>query len=197
MPDSCLDDDLAALDPALLAQLQSQGFDAARLRGWEHDLLRAGPEVNRVAGVVAAPAAGDVSDLPERGSPEGRQLERLGLDALGDGRLAMVVLAGGMATRMGGVVKGLVEAIPRATFLEARLAEREYWQRLGGAQLPMWLMTLRNASGFSHATVKAAMPHSLQDLVVKAPIATGEREEYRDERAEIAASITAYALPGA
>lgn len=145
MPDSCLDDDLAALDPGLLAQLQSQGFDAARLRAWERDLLRAGPEVNRVAGVVTAPAAGDVADLPERGSPEGGRLERLGLDALGEGRLAMVVLAGGMATRMGGVVKGLVEAIPRATFLEARLAEREYWQRVGGAQLPMWLMT-------SHAT---------------------------------------------
>ena len=145
MPDSCLDDDLAGLDPALLAQLQSQGFDAERLRAWEHDLLRAGPEVNRVAGVVAAPAAGDVADLPERGSHEGRRLERLGLDALGEGRLAMVVLAGGMATRMGGVVKGLVEAIPRATFLDARLAEREYWQRTSGAQLPMWLMT-------SHAT---------------------------------------------
>ena len=145
MPDSCLDDDLAGLDPALLAQLQSQGFDAERLRGWEHDLLRAGPEVNRVAGVVAPPAAGDVVDLPERGSDEGRRLERLGLGALGEGRLAMVVLAGGMATRMGSVVKGLVEAIPGATFLDARLAEREYWQRTSGAQLPMWLMT-------SHAT---------------------------------------------
>ena len=145
MPDSCLDDDLAGLDPALLAQLQSQGFEAERLRGWEHDLLRAGPEVNRVAGVVAPPAAGDVLDLPDRGSDEGRRLERLGLDALGEGRLAMVVLAGGMATRMGSVVKGLVEAIPGATFLDARLAEREYWQRTSGAQLPMWLMT-------SHAT---------------------------------------------
>ena len=127
MPDSCLDDDLAGLDPALLAQLQSQGFDAERLRGWERDLLRAGPEVNRVAGVVAPPAAVDVVDLPDRGSDDGRRLERLGLDALGEGRLAMVVLAGGMATRMGSVVKGLVEAIPGATFLDARLAEREYW----------------------------------------------------------------------
>jgi UTP--glucose-1-phosphate uridylyltransferase len=86
-----------------------------------------------------------VVDRPERGSHEGRRLERLGLDALGEGRLAMVVLAGGMATRMGSVVKGLVEAIPGATFLDARLAEREYWQRTSGAQLPMWLMT-------SHAT---------------------------------------------
>jgi UTP--glucose-1-phosphate uridylyltransferase len=64
-----------------------------------------------------------------------------------------VVLAGGMATRMGGVVKGLVEAVPGVTFLDARLAEREHWQRRAGAQLPMWLMT-------SHATdapIRAAL----------------------------------------
>ena len=46
---------------------------------------------------------------------------------------------------MGGVVKALVEALPGTTFLDARLAEREHWQRESGAPLPMWLMT-------SHAT---------------------------------------------
>ena len=39
----------------------------------------------------------------------------------------MVVLAGGMATRMGGVVKALVEIVPGLTFMDARLAEREHW----------------------------------------------------------------------
>jgi len=65
--------------------------------------------------------------------------------AIERGELAVVVLAGGMATRMGGVVKGLVEAVPGMTFLDARLAEREHWERLAGSPLPMWLMT-------SHAT---------------------------------------------
>ncbi len=39
--------------------------------------------------------------------------------ALAEGRLAFVVLAGGMATRMGGVVKALVEPLPGRTFLDA------------------------------------------------------------------------------
>ena len=69
----------------------------------------------------------------------------------------MVVLAGGMATRMGGIVKALAEAVPGVTFLDARLAEREYWADRAGAPLPMWLMT-------SHATdapIRAALGERL------------------------------------
>ena len=53
----------------------------------------------------------------------------------------MVVLAGGMATRMGGVVKALVEIRPGLTFLDARLAEREHWSAVADAPLPLVLMT--------------------------------------------------------
>ncbi|MDX6521933.1 MAG: UTP--glucose-phosphate uridylyltransferase [Gaiellales bacterium] len=145
MPDDGLDTDLARLDPGLSRQLADAGFDAERLRGWAAGLVHAGPGVNRVAGVVEPPAPGDVRDLPARASDEGRRLSALGEAALRRGELALVVLAGGMATRMGGVVKALVEALPGTTFLDARLAEREHWQRVSGAVLPMWLMT-------SHAT---------------------------------------------
>lgn len=145
MPDNGLDSDLAGLDPALSRQLAGAGFDAERLRGWAAGLLHAGPDVNRVAGLVEPPAPGDVRDLPPRVSAEGRRLSELGESALGRGELALVVLAGGMATRMGGVVKALVEALPAITFLDARLAERDHWERASGATLPMWLMT-------SHAT---------------------------------------------
>jgi UTP--glucose-1-phosphate uridylyltransferase len=145
LADRGLDSDLAALDPALKARLAAAGFDPARLRGWADRLLTAGPDVNRVTGEVLPPAPGDVADLPGRDSDEGRRLAEVGNAALGRGELALVVLAGGMATRMGGVVKALVEALPGTTFLDARLAEREHWQRGSGADLPMWLMT-------SHAT---------------------------------------------
>jgi UTP--glucose-1-phosphate uridylyltransferase len=145
LPDDGLDTDLARLDPGLSRQLADAGFDAERLRGWAAGLVHAGPGVNRVAGVVEPPAPGDVRDLPARASDEGRRLSALGEAALRRGELALVVLAGGMATRMGGVVKALVEALPGTTFLDARLAEREHWQRVSGAVLPMWLMT-------SHAT---------------------------------------------
>ena len=140
-----IDDDLAALEAGELEQL---GVDADRLRGWVSGLLLAGPGVNRVRGTVLAPRPEDIDDLPARVSEDGRRLEQLGLDALGRGEVAMVVLAGGMATRMGGVVKGLVEAVPGTTFLQARLAEQGYWHERTGTELPMWLMT-------SHATDQA------------------------------------------
>ena len=140
-----IDDDLAALEAGELEQL---GVDADRLRGWVSGLLLAGPGVNRVRGTVLAPRPEDIDDLPARVSEDGRRLEQLGLDALGRGEVAMVVLAGGMATRMGGVVKGLLEAVPGTTFLQARLAEQGYWHERAGTELPMWLMT-------SHATDQA------------------------------------------
>jgi UTP--glucose-1-phosphate uridylyltransferase len=136
-----LPDDLAHLDPALRERLRAQGVDEPRLIDWAERLLNAGPAVNHVTGTVTGPEPGDIGQLPPEGSDEYRRLERLGLDALGRGELAMVVLAGGMATRMGGVVKALVEALPGLTFLEARLAERGHWETVSGAPLPMWLMT--------------------------------------------------------
>ena len=155
MSDPGLDSDLAELDPELMEQLATAGFDPQRLRGWAEQLLHAGPDVNRVAGDVTAPAPGDVADLPDRESAKGVRLAALGEASLARGELALVVLAGGMATRMGGVVKALVEALPGTTFLDARLAEQEHWQREAGADLPMWLMT-------SHAT-DAAVREALGD----------------------------------
>jgi UTP--glucose-1-phosphate uridylyltransferase len=140
-----LDHDLARLDPQLREQLRASGVDERRLAAWAGELLHAGPAANRVMGTVTMPEPGDIGALPEPGSEEHRRLEAAGLEALSRGQLAMVVLAGGMATRMGGVVKALVDALPGVTFLDARLAEREHWQSVSGAPLPMWLMT-------SHAT---------------------------------------------
>ena len=45
------------------------------------------------------------------GRPVRTRLEALGAAALERGEVGLVVLAGGMATRMGGVVKALVEAV--------------------------------------------------------------------------------------
>jgi UTP--glucose-1-phosphate uridylyltransferase len=46
-----------------------------------------------------------------------------------------------MATRMGGVVKALVEAFDGHTFLELRLNENAHWSRRAGRAVPLWLMT--------------------------------------------------------
>jgi len=88
-------------------------------------------------------ALGLVTEVRE---PEGRRRRLLtitdrGRAALRAGQVALVVLAGGMATRMGGVVKALVEALPGKTFLELRLREIEALERTYGVAPPLWLMT--------------------------------------------------------
>jgi UTP--glucose-1-phosphate uridylyltransferase len=133
--------ELSELDPDTAAALEHWGFDRRRLLGWADHLLPGDGASNRVRGEVTPPHADDIDELPDRGSDEGRRLELLGLEAIRRGELAMVVLAGGMATRMGGVVKALVEISPGLTFLDARLAEREHWSAVANAPLPLVLMT--------------------------------------------------------
>jgi UTP--glucose-1-phosphate uridylyltransferase len=52
-----------------------------------------------------------------------------------------------MATRMGGVVKALVEALPGRTFLDLRLAENRSVSRRAGRPVPLWLMTSHTTDG--------------------------------------------------
>lgn len=51
------------------------------------------------------------------------------------------MLAGGMATRMGGVVKALVEVLPGRTFLDLRLREMDALEARYGKRPPLWIMT--------------------------------------------------------
>jgi len=133
--------------------LARHGFDAARLQRLAARLAAERPEDNLVKGRVAPPREGDVVDLPAPGTPARAQLEARGAEALRAGRVALVVLAGGMATRMGGVVKALVDAVPGQSFLDLRLAEVAAMGRRFGRVPPLWLMT-------SHATdaaIRAAL----------------------------------------
>lgn len=132
---------LAALPPDIKATLERYHFDERRFTELAAKVREGRPEDNVVPGRVTAPAPGDVQSLPERGSRERRELEERGRQALAERRVAMVVLAGGMATRMGGVVKALVEALPGKTFLALRLAEIRALEREYGAAPPLWLMT--------------------------------------------------------
>jgi UTP--glucose-1-phosphate uridylyltransferase len=143
---------LRALPGGVLSTLALHGFDSARFV----ELARrftAGELDNRVHGVVEPPAAQDVVRPPAPGSAAERELSERGEEALARGECALVVLAGGMATRMGSVVKALVEALPERTFLGLRLAEQAALARRYGKAPPLWLMT-------SHATdgpVRAAL----------------------------------------
>jgi UTP--glucose-1-phosphate uridylyltransferase len=152
MPD-LTEDPLASLSESDRTSLLKAGLDLARLRQHMDRVRSEAPEDNFVRGAIAAPAAHEIESLPPRDSEEYAVLERRGREALEAGQVALVVLAGGMATRMGGVVKALVEALPGHTFLQLRLNEAESNTRRYGKPPPLWIMT-------SHATdqgIRAAL----------------------------------------
>jgi len=123
--------------------LQNHGFDprtfeSLRLRLREG---RAGEETNRVSGAVAPPANGDITVLPAPGTSERRALGELGNAAIAAGEVGTVVLAGGMATRFGGVVKAAVEVVRGHSFLDVKLADVRTAATTAGGRIPVFLMT--------------------------------------------------------
>jgi UTP--glucose-1-phosphate uridylyltransferase len=138
--------ELSHLDPDLRAHLAACGFDAARLERLAQTLRGPGAAAerarrNRISGEVLPPKPGEIRELPAPGSAEEARLRELGRAALARGEVAFCVMAGGMATRMGGVVKALVEALPGKTFLDLRLAENQSASERAGKPVPLWLMT--------------------------------------------------------
>lgn len=125
--------------------LEQQGFDRKRLLELARRLRGEVSHSNLVEGPLGPCDERDIARLPEPNSGEAKELEAAGLEALRNGKCAMVVMAGGMATRMGGVVKALVEALPGQRFLDLRLNEATALERRCGRRVPLWLMT-------SHAT---------------------------------------------
>ena len=153
-----------ALDDETIALLERYEFDSARF-----EVLRArvasgalSAEANVVDGLVEPPHVDDLETLPEEGSAGWQEAQAAGLEALAAGRVGQVVLAGGMATRFGGVVKGVVEALDGRSFLSWKLGETA---RLGEAldvEIPVALMT-------SFATDEGTRAH-VTSLAVPEPL---------------------------
>ncbi|MBX3462341.1 MAG: UTP--glucose-1-phosphate uridylyltransferase [Planctomycetes bacterium] len=138
-----------------LAFLQQYGFDQELQRRWRDDIAagRLSVETNAVTGDLLVPPPGSVHKLPGAGTKAWRELDRLGREAIARGELGVVVLNGGMATRFGGVVKGVVPVLgPARTFLglcveDVTAAERQY-----GGRIRLFLMN-------SFATQAATQQH--------------------------------------
>jgi UTP--glucose-1-phosphate uridylyltransferase len=96
---------------------------------------------NVARGTVEPPREDDVARLPEPESDAWVAARAAGIEALGSGRVAQVVLAGGMATRFGGVVKGAVEALDGRSFLSWKLGETARLAEQLGIEIPVALMT--------------------------------------------------------
>ncbi len=108
------------------------------------------------------PLPGDVVRLPERGSEEAHAASALGIDALRSGSIAHVVLAGGMATRFGGVVKAVVDVLDGRSFLDLALSVTAATAEAHDAVVPTAVMT-------SFATDRVVRAH-LETLDVPMPI---------------------------
>ena len=134
---------LDEVDPAARAILERHGFDAERF-----EQLRAAladgtltEQGNVVRGVVEPPLPSDLTTLPAPGEPGFDEATAAGLEALRSGTIAMVVLVGGMATRFGGDVKAVAEAIDGRSFLDVKLGETLRLAAALGAEIPVALMT--------------------------------------------------------
>ncbi len=145
---------LDQVDRATRAVLERYGFDPDRFEELRRKVAdgELSPASNVVTGTVAPPADDDLTPLPDPGSAAWDEALAAGVDALRAGRVAQVVLAGGMATRFGGVVKGVVEALDGRSFLEWKLGETARLAEQLGVDIPVALMT-------SFATDEAARAH--------------------------------------
>jgi UTP--glucose-1-phosphate uridylyltransferase len=154
-----LAEELDALPSDLTQRLLDRGFRRERLLEQAARIGVGRDERNRYPGGVEPPLPTELVDAATPAHPRYAEWRARGEALLREGKVALVVLAGGMATRMGGVVKALVEALPaegdRAarTFLELRLSERETLSRGATHPMPLWLMT----SEATHAPIVSAL----------------------------------------
>jgi UTP--glucose-1-phosphate uridylyltransferase len=131
------------VDRETAAVLEQFGFDEqlfeslrARVRSGELS-----PESNLVRGSIEPPREADLTPLPSPGAAAFEDTRSAGLDALRRGEVAQVVLAGGMATRFGGVVKAVLSAVDGKSFLEAKLEQTAALERVLDTAVPVALMT--------------------------------------------------------
>ncbi len=134
---------LADLDDETVQTLDRYGFDEEQFRTLQARVRDGSlaPTSNVLTGRVEPPESADITPLPEPGGEGYEAAREAGLAALRDSSVASVVLNGGMATRFGGVVKGVVEALDGRSFLELKLAQAEGVATALGISVPTAVMT--------------------------------------------------------
>lgn len=94
------------------------------------------PDNIRLQASVAPPKASEIKDMAQLGHGEYNQLKQMGREAVAQGEVAAVVLAGGMATRFQyPEAKALFPILEDTTFLELKV------RTFCGAGIPLYLMT--------------------------------------------------------
>ena len=129
---------LTSLDETVAA-LARYGFDAALN---QHFVARAAAPVDNVARGQLLPIPDQaMPELPALGTPPRARLRQLGCDLIKANKVGVVILAGGMATRFGGVVKAVVPARGNQSFLELKYQDIATLAASLDAQIPTMVMS--------------------------------------------------------
>ena len=144
------------VDPTTADLLVRYGFDRAGFESHKQRLLASSGGLehdNLIRGRLEPPAPSDLVELPAEESAEHGALRARGERAIAAGEVGVVVLAGGMATRWGGAVKAIVDALPGRSFLSLKLDDvRKVAQRLS-ARIPIYVIV----SFSTHAPIESAV----------------------------------------
>lgn len=129
---------LTSLDETVAA-LTRYGFDAELN---QHFVARAAAPVdNAVRGQLRPIPDETMPELPALGTPQRARLRQLGCELIKANKVGVVILAGGMATRFGGVVKAVVPARGNQSFLELKHQDIATLAASLGAQIPTMVMS--------------------------------------------------------
>ena len=154
------------IDDSTRKELSPYGFDETQLAHFAERARSGSGSDNAVQGVVGVPAEGDVTPLPPLGSAERAELRRVGLEAIERGRVGAVILAGGMATRFGGVVKAAVPVLAERTFLEIKVDDVAEAASDAKGRIPVYVMT----SFATHVRIEEHVKEKRLDRFERAPI---------------------------
>lgn len=113
-------------DPALQQQFVARAKDASS---------------NAVTGTLAPLPEKAIPVLPPLGSEDRRRLRAKGLERIMARQVGAVVLAGGMATRFGGVVKAVVPADGDRSFFRCKLDDLRALAVAAGVPIPLYVMS--------------------------------------------------------
>ena len=131
---------LASLSPDERRFLDGIDFPAATFAELVDGLVAGTLPPNRVAGSVTPPPRGAIATVAPPGSWQGDALVDAGRQALHGGRAGLILLNGGMATRFGGRVKGIVDALPGRSFLALQAERIAAIRASTGRAVPLVLM---------------------------------------------------------
>ena len=117
----------AAVDAETRELLDRYGFDSELFGALQRRVASGelSAESNVVRGEIEPLEDEALLRLPEPDDASYAEMRRAGLRALERGEVAAAVLNGGMATRFGGTVKGIVDAYGGRSFLEWKLLDAE------------------------------------------------------------------------